>query len=66
MVLNLGQISYTPNPMKTNKKAKLMSGNKKVPRSPEEMFLMSQLPPATHSKYIQNEYNLNVHVKYDI
>lgn len=54
--LNLADIKYAINPHRSKK-------NK--PRSPEEMFMMSQLPPATHSRHITNEYFLNANIKHD-
>lgn len=63
MELDLGEITYEVKPEK-KKKGKSKLANTKVPTSPEEKFLMSQLPPATHSKYIQNDYEINVHAKY--
>lgn len=54
--LNLQDIKYHIEPYRRKK-------NK--PRSPEEMFMMSQLPPATHSRHITNEYFLNANIKHD-
>ena len=36
-----------------------------VPRSPEELFLLTQLAPATHSSNVSNRYFLNANIKYD-
>jgi len=49
MMLELQRINYR------------VSGQK----SPEEMFMMSQMAPACHSRYITNDYYLNVNIKYD-
>jgi hypothetical protein len=63
MTLNLANIRYTVDHMKTKRKGVFSS--QQVPRQPEEIFMMSQLAPATHSHYINNDYVLNVNVKYD-
>ena len=63
MVLPLETIKFHPTPTKYKKKG-LFSG-KIVDRSPEEMFLMSQLAPAANGKYIKNSYELNANVKFD-
>jgi hypothetical protein len=63
MVLDLGRIKYAVSPNK-KKKTGLLSSTV-VERSPEEIFLLSQLAPACHSKYITNTYTLNVNVKYE-
>mmetsp|Transcript_28175 Transcript_28175/g.42645 ORF Transcript_28175/g.42645 Transcript_28175/m.42645 type:complete len:95 (+) Transcript_28175:26-310(+) len=63
MSLNLGAIRYVVSNTKYKKKG-LFSGQW-VERSPEEMFMMQQLPPACHSKYITNDYLLNANVKFD-
>ena len=65
MQLNLATIAYVVNQMKKKKRPGLFSGFDMVPRSPEEIFMLSQLAPATHSRHIINEYFLNVHVNYD-
>lgn len=62
MQLNLGNITY---PVQADKKKK---GDKKtmVPRSVEEMFEMAHMAPACHSKYIKNDYVLNVNIQYAV
>ena len=63
MVLDLGRIKYIVSPTKTKKNGLMSTVTKERP--PEEIFLMSQLAPACHGKYIENTYTLNVNVKYD-
>ena len=63
MSLDLGTIKYYVEPTKKKKTGILSSTT--VPRSPEEIFMLSQLAPACHSRYITNNYQLNVNVKYD-
>jgi hypothetical protein len=65
MQLNLASIAYIVNNMKRKKRPGIFSGHEMVPRSPEEIFMLSQLSPACHSRHIKNEYYLNVHVNYD-
>ena len=65
MTLNLGAIRYTCNPTKTKKNPGLFSGSTVVNRSPEEIFMKTQMAPACHSHHITNEYFLNVNVKFD-
>ena len=36
-----------------------------VPRSPEEIFQLENMAPATHSDLITNTYTLNVNTKFD-
>jgi hypothetical protein len=36
-----------------------------VPLSQEETYLLSQIQPCCHAKYIRNEYLLRVKVNYD-
>ena len=61
--LNLSSIQYHVDPMKKKKRGFFAS--QKVQRSPEEIFMLSRLAPACHSKLVRNEYFLNVNVKYD-
>ena len=63
MTLNLANIRYNVSQMKTKRKG--IFSSQQVPRPPEEIFMMSQLAPATHSHYITNDYVLNVNVKFD-
>lgn len=56
MTLNLDSIKY---------RVEQMRSKKKVPRHPEEVFLLSNLAPACHSQHISNDYSLNVTVHYD-
>lgn len=42
-----------------------MEAEQIIKRTPEEIFLSSQLAPATNAKYIQNTYHLKVSVKHD-
>mmetsp|Transcript_226 Transcript_226/g.413 ORF Transcript_226/g.413 Transcript_226/m.413 type:complete len:103 (+) Transcript_226:851-1159(+) len=51
--------------MKTKKGKGMFSGKQKVQRSPEEMFMLSNMAPACHSKHIENNYYLNVNIKYN-
>ena len=65
MGLDLSQIKYQIDTMKKCKGKGMFAGKTTCPRSPEEMFMLSQLAPATHSKHILNDYVLNVNVKFD-
>lgn len=65
MELNLGNIRYAVDPTKRKKKPGIFSGFETVNRSPEEMFMLTQLSPACHSPHITNEYFLNTNVKFD-
>jgi len=65
MTLDLAGIKYVVNNMKRKKNPGIFSGHSMVPRSPEEIFMLSQLAPACHSRFIKNEFFLNVNVKYD-
>ena len=56
MQLNLAAVQYTCNHMK-RKRGKA--------RTPEEIFMLSQMAPACHSRYTTNDYYLNVNVKYN-
>ena len=38
--------------------------NAEKPKSPEELFMLKMMAPATHSYYINNDYELNVNVRY--
>ena len=38
--------------------------NAEKPKSPEEIFMLKMMAPATHSCYINNDYELNVNVSY--
>lgn len=38
--------------------------NTENPMSPEEIFMLKMMAPATHSYYINNDYELNVNVTY--
>ena len=60
MQLNLAAIQYTCNGFK---RKKLFGGAPKA-RAPEEVFMLTQMAPASHSRYISNDYFLNVNVKY--
>lgn len=59
MQLNLGAIRYSCSEYK-----KKMFGGKLKPRPAEEIFMLTHMAPATHSRYISNDYFLNVNVKY--
>lgn len=61
MQLNLGMIKYQ---CTTHRRKKLFGGAPK-PRAPEEIFMLTQMAPAVHSRYISNDYFLNVNVKFD-
>ena len=61
MQLNLQAIHYTCTPFK---RKKMFQGAPKA-RTPEEIFMLTQMAPATHSRHISNDYCLNVNVKYD-
>lgn len=65
MALNFANIRYVVEAMKRKKKPGLFAGSEMIPRSPEEIFMLGQLSPATHSKHISNDYFLNVNVKFD-
>mmetsp|Transcript_15665 Transcript_15665/g.24009 ORF Transcript_15665/g.24009 Transcript_15665/m.24009 type:complete len:104 (+) Transcript_15665:789-1100(+) len=54
MALNLDIIRY-----------EIMEKKGDKSRPPEEAFLLERLAPACHSKHIQNDYVLNVNLKYD-
>ena len=56
MTLNMADISYS---------APEMRSKRGINRCPEHMFLLSQMAPACHSTFIQNDYNLNANVKFD-
>ena len=56
MTLNLDSIKYRVDATRSKKK---------IPRHPEEVFLLSNLAPACHSQHVTNEYTLNVSIKYD-
>jgi len=56
MQLNLDTIKYI---------VEATRSKKKIPRAPEELFMLSNLAPACHSAHIKNDYFLNVNVKYD-
>ena len=58
MSLELARIKYTVSPHKMNK-------GHSIPRPPEELFLLENMAPATHSHNITNEYFLNANIKYD-
>lgn len=47
------------------KKNKETGEKTEVERSPEEIFLLNHIPPATEGAFIKNEYFLQVKVKYD-
>lgn len=36
-----------------------------IPRPPEEIMMLSQMPSAVHSDMITNEFFLNANIKYD-
>ena len=61
MQLNLAAIRYHCEPFK---RKKMFQGQPKA-RAPEEIFMLTQMAPATHSRHISNTYSLNVNVKYD-
>ena len=42
-----------------------MQNEQIIKRTAEEIFLSSQLAPATNAKYIKNSYHLQVNVKHD-
>ena len=67
MQLDLGSIQYNVSSKKKKKIKNVLglTGQELVSRTPEEIFLSSQLAPATHSKHIKNSYHLNVHVKHE-
>ena len=67
MSLNLGTIRYIvpPQRKKKMKTGTFSSTTIMINRSPEEIFMLSQMAPATHSDAIRNEYFLNVNIKYD-
>ena len=56
MSINLGDIRFEPPPRREKK-------NKD--RSPEHIFMLSGLAPACHSRFIDNDYVLNVNVTFD-
>ena len=58
MELDLSKIKYAPSKEK-KKKGKMKA------RSPEEYFMLTQLPPAVHSKYCDLDYKLNMNVEFD-
>ena len=60
MQLNLDQIKYDVS--KERKKKSGLISYKMVARTPEEIFQLSRVPPATHSKHAQIEYELNANV----
>ena len=67
MQLDLGSIAYH---VSTQKKKKVsnnlgLTTEKLIDRTDEEIFLSSQLAPATNSKYIKNSYSLKVIVKHN-
>lgn len=68
MQLDMGSIQYH---VSTEKKKKIkdsslgMQGEQVIKRTAEEIFLSSQLAPATNAKYIRNSYHLKVSVKHD-
>lgn len=63
MQLNLEAIRYACEPHKSKKKEK--DGVTPKKRTPDEIFMLSQMAPATHAKHIVNDYVLNVNIKYD-
>ena len=67
MSLDLGTIKFNiPKPTKKKKDPKSwLGGTINVPRSPEEIFMLSNLPPACHSPHIKIDYFLNANIKYD-
>ena len=69
MGLNLANIVYHASPTQKRKvKGEGFFGSTHkvdVPRSKEEMFQLTNLPPATHSDMITNTYTLNANVKFE-
>ena len=57
MALNLANLISKPDKIPPKKNGE--------PYTPEEVFLLTHLPPATNSTHIQNRYELNVNIKYD-
>jgi hypothetical protein len=56
MTINMADIRFEPPPHRAKKN---------LPRSPEHMFMLSGLPPACHSRLIDNDYVLNCNVSFD-
>ena len=56
MTLSLDSIKYSVNEHRRKRN---------VPRSPEDIFMLSQMAPACHSRHIMNDYVLNVNIKFD-
>jgi len=61
--LNFRDIKYVVEPTKTVSVD--LFTTKEVQMSPEEIFMLSNMPSACHSEHIRNEYFLNVNLKYD-
>jgi len=56
MVLNLDSIRYTVPTMRAKRGRE---------RCPEQIFQLSQLAPACHTRFIENDYTLNAKVQYE-
>ena len=68
MVLDLKTISYQVTPDKNKKGTTLgiiKTNTGKIPRSPEEIFQLSTLAPASTGSYITNSYCLLTDVRFD-
>ena len=64
MRLDLAQTKMSVKPTK-KKITNFYEKNKLVPRSPEEIYFLSQLPPACDAKHSSIKYLLSVKLKYD-
>ena len=70
MFFQLGKLSGQSVPPTKIKKIKATSifendSTKTVSRSPEEIFMLSHIAPASHGKTIKNDYFLRVKIHYD-
>ncbi len=65
MSLDLSKIQYVVSGTKVVKGKGLFASSHSVPRPPEEIFLLSQMAPASHGHDLTNEYFLNANIKYD-
>lgn len=63
MTLDMNAITYNVDRMK--KKHTGLTSHQMVPRAPEEIFMLTNLAPACHGKYITNEYVLKVDVGFN-
>ena len=64
MSLDLNHIHYVTNATKFTSRG-FKYGRRAMPRSPEEIFQLSHLAPATHAFQCSNKYRLDLNVNLD-